>query len=178
MNKGKVPQMQALEQGGIMDFLRRLSVDQVVEAFRRDHKVLKESSQWPSTPFERLNLLRKAERPVDNILSLAWSLYAVGRDEVLRKVRPVWIPDNASSLGEMVAAMQAGTFKLPEPNSVGKLEAAMTVQFRESDFLLVGYLDGSGSILLEDGHNRVTAAACGGVLPATVRMYLGEGPSR
>src|SRR5688572_29069785 len=119
-----------------MNLLSRLSVDHVVEAFRNDHKVLTLGSPWPATPFERICLLRKAERPVDNILSLAWSLYAVERDELLRLVRPVWIPGYGSTLGEIVAARRAGTFQLPEPNSVDKLETAMKAQFRESDFLL------------------------------------------
>jgi hypothetical protein len=74
----------------------------------------------------------------------------------------------------MFAAFQVGTFKLPEPNTVSKLADAMKTQFRETDFVLTGYRDIPKGIRLEDGHNRVTAAFRAGVIPATVKMYLGE----
>ena len=49
----------------------------------------------------------------------------------------------------------------------------MKVQFREDDFVLVGYLT-PHYILFEDGHNRATAAVLAGLLPAKVKMYLGD----
>ncbi len=74
----------------------------------------------------------------------------------------------------MFAALKAGTFKLPEPNTVLKLESAMRVEFRETDFVLTGYRDIPRGIRLEDGHNRVTAAFLASVLPPVVKMYLGQ----
>jgi hypothetical protein len=77
----------------------------------------------------------------------------------------------------MFVAIRAGLFKPPEPNSVPKLEAEMRAKFRESDFVLTGYQDiphNSKGVRLEDGHNRVTAAFLVGIIPATVKMYVGE----
>lgn len=161
-----------------MQLLESVSAERVVKAFCNDQKVKLVGSQWPDTSSEQIAHVRKSGRPVDFILSLAWGLYALDREELLSKLRPVWCPhespDYCWTLKQMFTAIRAGTFKPPEPNTVPKLEAEMKAQFRDTDFLLIGYWHNRESILLEDGHNRVTAAFLAGALPATVKMYVGQ----
>ncbi len=156
-------------------------VQHILETFRNDQKVTALGECWPATQPEQEALLRRAHRPVDVILSLVWGLYELDRAEFLSLVRPVWVPPGRNlycwTLGQMCAAHQAGTFPLPEPNTVGRLVPAMKAQFREADFVLIGYQDiphMPDAIRLEDGHNRATAAVLAGVLPASIKMYLGR----
>jgi hypothetical protein len=175
MTLGRQPQPAAQRKS--MRLLEAVPVERVVAAFRNDQKVQRLGNPWPDTLHEQIAHLRKAHRPVDDILSLAWGLYALDHQELLSTVRPVWCPhaqpDYCWTLEEMFAAVRAGTFKPPEPNNVPALEADMKLQFRDDDFLLIGYRDIPKGIRFEDGHNRATAAFLAGVLPATVKMFIG-----
>lgn len=161
-----------------MRLLEHVSVQRVLEAFRDDQKVRALGEPWPNTRDEQAAVLRRAERPADYIVRLRWGLYALDRDEFLAEVRPIWVPPGQPpycwTLGQMLAAVQAGTFKPPEPNRVSELVTAMGTRFRETEFVLVGYRDLARGILLEEGHNRVTAAYLAGVIPATVKMFVSE----
>src|SRR5262249_51701933 len=147
-----------------MLLLETVPVECVLEAFRYDQKVRALGEPWPADRSGQVALLRKACRPVDYILDLTWGLYSFSRDELLSKVRPVWSPPGRPygwTLKDMFAAYTAGRYKLEEPNTVSKLAADMRKDFRESDFVLIGYQDFPvipEGIRLEDGHNRVTAA--------------------
>jgi len=160
-----------------MRLIEAASAQLVLQAFRDDQKVRAISTEWPGTFAEQIALLRKAQRPVDNIIALIRNLYELDKDELLSMVFPVWVPKGQSpyswSLGDMVAAVGDGRFQLPRPNSVSILEAAM----RKTPPAILGPLIGYGispeRIFLEDGHNRLTAAAIAGVLPSTVTMFVG-----
>src|SRR5436305_757625 len=109
-----------------------VSADHIVEAFREDHEVVKISSVWPSTAFDRLDLVHRARRPAGNILRYPWRLYILDRNELLTLVYPVWpkpgLGNHSWTLKEMTDAMELGTF--PVPSEVTKLEAAMKASFR------------------------------------------------
>jgi hypothetical protein len=158
----------------------KVPVQRVLEAFRNDQKVKALGVAWPGTQPEQEALLRdpRVGRPVDDILKLTWRLFALDRDEFPSTVySTVWVPPGRPywTLEQMCSQYLAGKFMLPAPNTVPGLMAAMKVQFREDDFVLVGYQDmPGGGIRLEDGHNRATAAILAGTVPATVKMYLSE----
>ena len=163
-----------------MLLLEIVPVERVLEAFRCDQKVRALGEPWPDDRPGQVTLLRNACRPVDYILDLTWGLYSLDRDELLSKVRPVWSPPSGAyswTLKEMFSAYTAGRYKLEEPNTVSTLAADMRKNFRESDFVLIGYQDFPAipeGIRLEDGHNRVTAAFLADVIPLTVKMYIGK----
>ena len=171
-----------IDQTKAMHLLEKVTVERTIDAFRNDQKVKSLGLPWPVTLAEKIALLCRPEvgKPIDYILSLSWSLHYVERAELLSLVRPVWCPPGCYypwTLEQMFAEYRAGRFMLPEPNTVLKLEADMRVQFRESDFVLTAYRDLPylpQGMRLEDGHNRVTAAWLAGVIPAMVKMYIGE----
>jgi hypothetical protein len=152
-----------------------VSADHIVEAFREDHEVLKVCSRWPDTAFERIDVLRQANRPVGNILRYPWRLYFLDRNELLTLVYPVWpkpsFANHSWTLKEMTDAMQLGTF--PVPSDVTDLETKMRASFRPID-PLIGYNMPTGRIHLEDGNNRVTAAIRTKLIPSITTMYLAE----
>jgi hypothetical protein len=162
-----------------MQLLENVLVERILDAFRNDQKVTALEVPWPATLAEKIALLRRPEvgRPVDRILNLAWGLYELDQAEFLSQVRPFWAPPGRLpywwTLADMCAALQAGTFTLPPGNNVAHVQAAMRAGFRENDFVLIGYCLQQG-IGLEEGHNRATAAVLVGVLPAKIKMYLGE----
>jgi hypothetical protein len=157
-----------------MNFVGRLSADQIVEAFREDHGVKALDRPWPSTEFERAQLLKDAKRPIDHILKLAWSLYTLDRDEALKIVHlTVWPPP--LYLGDMIDAFKSN--KRATPTKVVSLAVKWTQGgFDPDEFLLIGYEIFPTHIQLEDGYNSSTAAGLAGVLPATIKMCLGQAP--
>ncbi|GEM_PF-6027828 len=86
-----------------------VSADNIVEAFREDHEVLKVASLWPDTAFERIEILNKAGRPAGNILRYPWRLYILDRNEFLTHVYPVWprpgLGNHSWTLKEMTDAI-------------------------------------------------------------------------
>ena len=91
-----------------------VSADHIVETFREDHEVLKVSSRWPDTAFERIEILHRARRPVGNILRYPWRHYTLDRNELLAFVYPFWpkpgFGNHSWTLKEMTDAMQLGAF--------------------------------------------------------------------
>jgi hypothetical protein len=157
-----------------MNFVGRLCADQVVEAFREDHCVKALGRPWPGTEFDRIQMLRDAGRPANNILKLAWSLYTLDRDEALKIVHlTVWTPP--LYLGQMIDAFKKN--QPTPPSKVASLAAKWkTGGFDPDEFRLIGYEISPTHILLEDGYNSSTAAGIAGVLPARVNIYLGQAP--
>jgi len=165
------------------------SVNQVIQAYEGDSKVLELTSQWPNLPFMRLVLVRIAQRPVDQILQLAWKLYELDKDDFLKKVYAVWCdPPHCIftwTFGEMLDRLDATTWR-PDP------EKWKNVQVQIPDWKktplpeltpVMGYYQGPGTIHpgcinLEDGHTRLTAAHLAGSFPRVIRMYIGEPPVR
>ena len=157
-----------------MQHLAMVQVEEVLDTFRNDQKVTVLGVPWPATMAEKIALLRTKDvgRPVDRILRLNWGRYELEKAEFLSSVRRVR-DDRQWSIGEMCAAHLAGTFSLPNPNSVPQLVASMRAGFRENEFVMVEYLADVG-IFLEDGHNRATAAVLAGMLPAKIMIYVGQ----
>jgi hypothetical protein len=157
-----------------MNFVGRLCADQIVEAFKDDHCVKALGRPWPSTEFERLQVLKDAHRPADNILKLAWSLYTLDRDQALRIVHlTVWTP--SLYLGETIDAFKNNN--PAPPAKVANLAAKWKGGgFDPDEFMLIGYEISSTHIQLEDGYNSSAAAGLAGVLPAKIRICLGQKP--
>jgi hypothetical protein len=168
------PDGRGLLPGCTVNFVGRLSADQIVEAFREDHCVKALGRSWPSTESERAQLLKDAGRPIDNILKLAWSLYTLDRDEALKTVHlTVWPPP--LYLGDMIDAFKSN--KRPTPTKVANLAANwMQGGFDPDEFLLIGYEVSPTHIQLEDGYNSSTTAGLVGVLPAKIKICLGQAP--
>jgi hypothetical protein len=129
---------------------------------------------WPTTEFERAQILKLACRPIDFILKLAWSLYTLDRNETLKIVHlSVWSP--SVYLGEMIDAFKNNT--PPPPKKVADLAADWSKgSFDPDKFLLIGYEVSATRIQLEDGYNSSTAAGLAGVLPAKIKICLGQAP--
>jgi hypothetical protein len=157
-----------------MIFVGRLCADQIVEAFKEDHCVKALGRPWPSTELERIELLKEANRPVHCILNLAWNLYTLDRDEAFRIIHlTVWSPP--MFLGEKIDALKGNE---PPSEKVANLAAQWKKGCFDPDKLtLIGYEISTTHIQLEDGYNRLTAAGLVGVLPAKIRIYLGQRPA-
>lgn len=158
----------------VVKLIGRISADQVVEEFREDHKVKALNRPWPVTEFGRIQILHDAQRPADNILKFAWSLYTLDRDEALKIIHlTVWQPP--LYLGEMIDAFKNKT--VPTPPKVASMAAGWSAGgFDPDKFLLIGYFQGPTHVQLEDGYNSSTAAGLAGVLPATIQIYVAEQP--
>jgi hypothetical protein len=163
-----------------MRYIRAASAAEVFEQFREDWRVRATGKPWPSTPFEQLTLLREAGRRTDDVLVRAWSLRELDRKELLNMVSPVWSPSGFGfgfwCLGQMLEAVQAGSFELPQPNNVEDIRTSMRADPMRGLPPLVGYWRGPEIIDLDDGHNRITAAGLEGVIPDRVEIYVGEMP--
>ena len=72
----------------------------------------------------------------------------------------------------MIAAVKAGSYSPPDAKRVQALANNMKANPPKDLGPLVGYQD-PGKILLEDGHNRLTAAGMVDFIPMTVTMYVG-----
>jgi hypothetical protein len=164
-----------------MQLIRPASVDEIVQAFRCDSKVLALHCPWPAKPSERVFVLRRSERPIDLFLSLAWGLFSLDREEFLNNVYTVvWFdaayPDGLS-LKETAAQLATGYDPHHHLPKIRQLEASMREGFRAEAFTtFVGYLRSADRIDLEEGHHRAIAAMFAGCVPETVRVFLGRPP--
>lgn len=168
-----------------MKSLGFVSAGNVAQSFCGDSKVVAVSAVWPATLLEQIAVIAKAQRPADAILSLVWQLWEMDSDELLA-VRSVWVPtgcrNHSWTLRQMVDEVEAGRFDVPDPDKRTKVqerrkEFAAKPPTTASFGTLIGYRQPDGSINLEEGHTRVTAAALQKCLPAKVRMFVGEPPA-
>jgi hypothetical protein len=151
--------------------------EEVLDVFRDDHKVRDSGLTWPDDSHGQVEVLRKVGRPADNILKLRWKLCELDETELLA-VRTVWVPpgkDNYSwSLGEMFDALIDGSFRSPDGNKLEKRIQSFRANPPSDLGKLIGYQLNSVHIGLEEGHNRLAAAAVVGILPQSFAMYIGE----
>lgn len=153
------------------------SIDQIMQAYHDDAKVLELKEPWPALPSERVALVKRSGRPVDRILGLAWKLCVLEMDEFLKIVYAVWSPCPAIhvlSFGAMLA--DVGKTWCPEEAKWKNVEK-MTEEFKANPPKqwgpFIAYEMSPSKIDLEDGHTRLTAAHLAGRFPSEISLYIG-----
>jgi hypothetical protein len=163
------------------------SADQVLQTYRGDSKVQERAREWPGTAVQRTVLIEEAQRPVEQILHLAWQLCELDECDFREKVYSVWSktatdPIHSWTFGDMFEHMDANPIWVPLPFDPKKWAAVQSWRpgMKANPPTQIGPLiaiqDSLGRILLDDGHTRLTAAYLEKAFPKTILLYVGIPP--
>jgi hypothetical protein len=163
------------------------SADQVIQTYQGDSKVLEITNSWPTAAVERVALVAQAHRPAELILSLAWELLEMDKDEFRSKVYSVWSktatdPIHIWTFGEMFNHIDVNpqwgsqTVDAKKWGAVQRLRPQMKANPPSTIGPLISFQDPTGRMLLDDGHTRLMAAYLENVFPSIIRLHLGKPP--